>query len=162
MVTPPGEPRGSLERAASWECPECGRRPVPDGGRSKCVECGGWLPQVIDPGTGVYCPKCGTGQHIADGGQVLVDNLTVDDTTLPVWGLDPYSEDGEIHVSALIAAGEHTGHTSLPEVGEVVDCETSDGEEFRGEVVSLGLEGQGGLALNVRLTSGAENWEGRL
>ena len=66
MVTPPGGPRGSLERAASWECPSCGRQPVPDGGRSKCVECGGWLPEEIDPGTGVYCPKCGTGQLVEE------------------------------------------------------------------------------------------------
>lgn len=73
MVTPPGEPRGSLERAASWECPECGRAPIPDGGRRKCVECGGWLPDEIEEGTGVYCPRCGTGQLLADGGRVLED-----------------------------------------------------------------------------------------
>ena len=39
---------------------------VPDGGRSKCVECGGWLPEEIDRGTGVYCPKCGTGQLVEE------------------------------------------------------------------------------------------------
>ena len=27
MVTPPGEPVGSLEHARSWECPDCGSIP---------------------------------------------------------------------------------------------------------------------------------------
>ena len=44
-------------------------RVVADGGRAKCVECGAWLPDEIEPEAGVYCPKCG--QHVPDGGQVL-------------------------------------------------------------------------------------------
>jgi hypothetical protein len=41
-----------------------------DGGRDQCVECGSYLPEEIEPGTGVYCPDCGHGQHVrTDGGQ---------------------------------------------------------------------------------------------
>jgi hypothetical protein len=29
----------------------------------RCVECGGWLPDEIVKGAGVYCPTCGHGQH---------------------------------------------------------------------------------------------------
>lgn len=44
---------------------------IADGGRAKCVECGGYLPDEIEPGTGAYCPQCGHGQHITDGGAVV-------------------------------------------------------------------------------------------
>lgn len=40
-----------------------------DGGRGTCSECGATLPREIDEGAGVYCPECGTGQHVTDGGQ---------------------------------------------------------------------------------------------
>lgn len=30
-----------------------------------------WLPDEIEPETGIYCPRCGHGQHIPDGGMVL-------------------------------------------------------------------------------------------
>lgn len=31
---------------------------------AKCSECGHTLPEEIDEGAGVYCPNCGTGQHV--------------------------------------------------------------------------------------------------
>lgn len=34
-----------------------------------CAECGAVLPEEIEPGTGVYCNECGTGQHVPQGGE---------------------------------------------------------------------------------------------
>lgn len=39
------------------------------GGGGRCVSCGGYLPEEIEDDTGVYCPNCGTGQLVTDGGQ---------------------------------------------------------------------------------------------
>lgn len=50
---------------------EAARPYMTDGGREKCAECGSFLPDEIEPETGVYCPRCGTGQLIVDGGQPL-------------------------------------------------------------------------------------------
>lgn len=41
---------------------------VTDGGEDRCSECGAVLPEEIEPDTGVYCPECGTGQMVTDGG----------------------------------------------------------------------------------------------
>lgn len=87
--------------------------------------------------------------------------LTVDGATLPVWRIDPYVEADEVHLSALIAPEGHIGNTLLPEVGETYDCELDGGDEFRGEVVSLVLEGHD-LSINFYVLEGAEEWEGRL
>jgi Zn finger protein HypA/HybF involved in hydrogenase expression len=60
-------------------CPACegddgpDPRLVTDGGRSKCVVCDSYLPDEIDEGSGVYCPNCGHGQHVTDGGRVQED-----------------------------------------------------------------------------------------
>lgn len=87
--------------------------------------------------------------------------LTVGEIALPLWSCDPYVEDGEPHLSCLAAVEKHTGNARLPTVGSVVDCETPSGEEFVGEVTSLGLEGRD-LSIDFRLVEGAETWEGRL
>lgn len=84
--------------------------------------------------------------------------LTVGEIELPLWSIDAYMENDQLHLSALIAVEKHTGNTPLPRTGETYDCGTSDGTEFRGELVSLSLEGRD-LALNVRLTGGSGNWE---
>ena len=94
-------------------------------------------------------------------GRPGVDELVVDETTLPAWSCDPYVEDDEVHLSALVAVAKHTGTTALPKVGETYDCETPDGAEFQGECVALSLEADG-LAISFHVLEGAENWEGRL
>jgi len=50
---------------------------IADGGRSRCSECGAALPEEIEPGTGVYCTQCGTGQLVTDGGEVTIQRATV-------------------------------------------------------------------------------------
>ncbi|ELZ84434.1 hypothetical protein C453_12846 [Haloferax elongans ATCC BAA-1513] len=44
------------------------REIVTDGGHNQCSNCGSHLPEEIDEGTGVYCPDCGLGQLVTDGG----------------------------------------------------------------------------------------------
>lgn len=47
---------------------------------TRCSECGSILPDEIEPGTGVYCDQCGTGQLVPDGGPdaVVEDEVHLD------------------------------------------------------------------------------------
>lgn len=73
-----------------------------------CTECGADLPEEIDPGTGVYCDVCGTGQHVADGGD---DELGEES---PVGEWEDYRTDTERVLDQL------TGHLAIAVVAIVV------------------------------------------
>lgn len=102
-----------------------------------CSECGADLPDEIDPGTGVYCDVCGTGQHVADGG----DDELGEESPVGEW------EDHRTEAERVL---DHlTGHLAIAIVAIVVGIWAYiHGEALAGITLTL----LAGLALRSRQT----------
>jgi NTP pyrophosphatase (non-canonical NTP hydrolase) len=110
--------------------------------RAQCTECGAYLPDEIEDGTGVYCPECGTGQHpvVTDGGMNGLPPQIPDDAFASAWrskANDNLREWGEQDLETLLLAAQE-------ELGEltraVLEVEHEDGDrpDIQREIDDLG------------------------
>lgn len=122
--------RGMLVDAAERGLRPCGnckpenyRRIETDGGEDHCAECGSLLPDEIDEGTGVYCPSCGHGQLVTDGGVKIQAVNRVKDAHRHILGLASAAAAGDD-----VDVEEHADEvrTALDDVESLI---VEDGEE---------------------------------